>query len=514
MEFVRCMQKGMIAMMTEATYEVLVSFDELAKKRKNEILNTKDNMTITGAIYYVSNSGDDENDGKSPEKPWKTLKRVSEEKLSFGDGVCFKRGDIFRGNLTASDGVTYCAYGEGEKPKFYGWNKNLANPNLWTLYNPEKNIWKLNEKIPDCGTLVFSGGEKHSYKHIPSYRYGKFYCRFKENVLFDISEELENDLDIYWHYEDKFSVKLTKGEDFPVPDVTDDSLGELYLRCNGGNPGEVFSDIEAVVRGGIIRVGECNNVTVDNLSLKYSNFAVSAFSMNIVGLHVTNCEIGWIGGCIQSYDGTDPNYTAEKRGGVTRYGNGIEIYGGCTDYVVDNNYIYQVYDAGATHQYTTCGNKVPMNDIRYSNNLIEYCVYAIEYFLEERAHNTGSCMSGVEMCNNFLRFGGYGWGQQRHNTYTPALIKGWSYENTAENYTIHDNILDRCAYRLFHLVAQKEEYCPKMYNNTYIQKLGMTMGQYGAKENKVPEVIAFFEDADEKIKEIMKEINAKVYYIK
>ena len=53
-----------------------------------------------------------------------------------------------------------------------------------------------------------------------------------------------------------------------------------------------------------------------------------------------------------------------------------------------------------------------------------------------------------------------------------------------------------------------------MYNNTYIQKLGMTMGQYGAKENKVPEVIAFFEDADEKIKEIMKETDANVYYIK
>ena len=70
MEFVRYMQKGMITMMTEATYEVLVSFDELAKKRKNDILNTKDNMTITGAIYYVSNSGDDQNDGKSPETPW------------------------------------------------------------------------------------------------------------------------------------------------------------------------------------------------------------------------------------------------------------------------------------------------------------------------------------------------------------------------------------------------------------------------------------------------------------
>ena len=123
--------------MTEATKDVLAEFDELAEKRKREILNTKDSLKITGTAYYVSNSGSDENDGKSPEKPWKTVERVSKEKLSQGDGVCFKRGDIFRGHIVCSEGVTYCAYGEGEKPRIYGWNKNLADPTLWTLYNSE-----------------------------------------------------------------------------------------------------------------------------------------------------------------------------------------------------------------------------------------------------------------------------------------------------------------------------------------------------------------------------------------
>ena len=117
------------------------------------------------------------------------------------------------------------------------------------------------------------------------------------------------------------------------------------------------------------------------------------------------------------------------------------------------------------------------------------------------------------MCGNMLRFGGYGWGQQRHNTHTPALIKGWSYSNPAKNFSIHDNIFDRCAYRLVHLVAQKEEFLPKMYGNTYIQKYGMTLGQYGAKENAVPETIAFFEDAEKKVKEVFCDENAKVYYI-
>ena len=500
--------------MKEATIEILNGLDNQAEKLKKEILNAKDTIEIKGTTYYVSNDGNDENDGKTPETSWKTIDRVNKEQLSSGDGVRFKRGDLFRGTILSQNGVTYCAYGEGEKPKFYAWNKNLGDASLWTLYNEENNIWKLNEKILDCGTLVFNGGEKHSYKHIPSYRYGKFYCRWKENVEFDLTKELEGDLDIYWYFEDNFTTEPSKGEDFPIPVVDETCFGDLYLRCDKGNPGEVYKDIEAVPRTCIVRVWSIDDVKVDNLCMKYANFAVSAFAPNVKGLHVTNCEIGWIGGCIQTYMATDPNYTPEKRGGVTRYGNGIEVYGGCTDFLVDNNYIYQVYDAGATHQVTTFGDKFIMKDVCYSNNLMEHCVYSIEYFLEERAKDTGSIMDTIEIKNNILRYGGYGWGQQRHNTYTPSLIKGWSYDNTAKNFKIHNNIFDRCAYRLLHLVAEKEEYLPEMKNNTYVQKHGMTLGQYGAKEEKEPEIMAYFENAEEKIKTVMKEENPTVYYIK
>lgn len=498
----------------EATKEILEWLDALAEKRKQEILHTKDALRIDGSTYYVSNAGDDENDGKSPEAAWKTLKKVAEFPLSPGDGVLFRRGDLFRGTLHTQEGVSYGAYGEGEKPRFYAWDKNLSDPSLWTLFDADNHIWRLNEKILDCGTLVFNGGEKHAYKHIPSYRHGKFYCRWKEGVEFDMAAEMQNDLDIYWHYEERFSTEPSNGEDFPIPIVNAASFGDLYLRCDRGNPATVFADIEAIPKRSVVYVAENNHVTVDNLCIKYANFAVSGGGINNVGLHVTNCEIGWIGGCIMSYAGNDPNYTEEKRGGVTRFGNGIEIYGGCTDFLVDNNYIYQVYDAGASHQITTLGNTYRMTNIRYSRNLIERCAYAIEYFLEERDRHTGSGMDGVEMHDNFLRLGGYGWGQQRHNTYTPALIKGWNYENTAENYAIHDNIFDRCAYRLVHLVAEKAEYCPKMYRNTYVQKFGMTLGQYGAKENGAPEVIAFYEDAEDKLRTVMGETDATVYYLR
>ena len=498
--------------MIKANTEYLNQLEELCNKRKTEILTTKDEIQVSGTSYFVSNNGDDNNDGKTPETAWKTIKKVSETPLLEGDGVFFKRGDTFRGNVFAQKGVTYAAYGQGEKPKLYGWNKNLAEEDLWQLVDSNNNIWKLKELILDCGTLVFDGGEYHSRKLIPSYRNGKFVCREDETKPFVMANEMTRDLDIVCFYEERLTTTATKGENFPIPVIDEESFGELYLRCDKGNPAKVFTDIEAVVRGALIKVASNPNVKVDNLCLKYSCFGVSAGG-HVVGLQVTNCEIGWIGGNIQHYFGTDPNYPQGLRGSVTRYGNGVEIYGGCEDYEVSNCYIYQIYDAGVTHQITTEGNQFKLDNIRYLNNLIEYCVYSIEYFLEKTCGDTKSKITNCEIANNILRYSGYGWGQQRHNTHTPAHIKGWSYENTAENYTIHNNIFDRAAYRMLHLVAKEKESLPQMWENTYIQKLGHTLGQYGANNIAEPPVLSFAETAEEYITTIFSDKNAKVYYI-
>ena len=236
-------------------------------------------------------------------------------------------------------------------------------------------------------------------------------------------------------------------------------------------------------------------------------------SPSLRGLTVTNCELGWIGGAIQNYFGTDPNYPEGGRGTVTRYGNAIEIYGGCEGYRVENCYIYQVYDAGITHQITTNGGFYTMKDIRYAHNLIEYCVYAIEYFLEKNNGDVASYIENCEICDNILRFSGYGWGQQRHNTGTPAHIKGWSYENTARGFTVHGNIFDRAAYRMLHLVAKEPESCPAMYGNTYVQTLGGLLGQYGGNETAEPPVVPFDDRAEDVLTEVWGEKDPTVYGI-
>lgn len=74
----------------------------------------------TGTVYYVSNSGDDENDGLTPETPIKSLAKASMLPLKAGDSVLFKKGDRFVGNLhysnlagTKENPITIASYGEG-----------------------------------------------------------------------------------------------------------------------------------------------------------------------------------------------------------------------------------------------------------------------------------------------------------------------------------------------------------------------------------------------------------------
>ena len=490
---------------------ILIQTDKIAEKRKIEIKNAKDCLNVFRTTYYVSNSGDDSNDGKTENTPWKTLDKVSSSTLYPGDGVLFKRGDLFRGNVKTQPGVTYGAYGTGDKPKFYGWYEDLADANLWEEVDRKNHIYKYKKGILDAGTLVFNDGEFHSRKLIPSYRGMKYVCRNDITKPFIMKDEMTLDLDIFWEYTDTFDTTPSKGEDFPIPEVAD-KHGTLYLKCDKGNPGDVFESIEAIVRSTAFECGNNENVTIDNLCIKYYLFGARGGEKNCRGLHVSNCEIGWIGGNIMDYRGIDPNYPPGKRGSVTRFGNGIEIYGGCDDYIVENCLFYQIYDAAITFQFNT-DKKVTMTNINYKNNVIENCVYGIEWFLDQLDGETESYMENVEMSGNIIRLSGYGWGQQRHNVDTPALLKGWSYKNTARNFKIHNNILDRCAYRMIHLVAYKDEYCPKMYENTYIQYKGQTLGQYGGNEIKEPDMLVFDENAEETIKNIVKDKDAKVYIL-
>ncbi|MDQ7090567.1 MAG: right-handed parallel beta-helix repeat-containing protein [Methylococcales bacterium] len=75
------------------------------------------------ANYYVSDlTGNDANNG-SEAQPWKTIERANQEKYADNSSILFKRGEVFRGVVSADtfqSNLTFGAYGEGPNPVISG----------------------------------------------------------------------------------------------------------------------------------------------------------------------------------------------------------------------------------------------------------------------------------------------------------------------------------------------------------------------------------------------------------
>ena len=102
--------------------------------------------------YYVANTGNDANDGRSSDKPLQTLAKVSQLALQPGDVVLFRRGDTFSGTLsirqsgTATKPIRFDAFGTGKKPVLAG----SVPVTGWTKLST--NRWQA--ACPDCGDRV------------------------------------------------------------------------------------------------------------------------------------------------------------------------------------------------------------------------------------------------------------------------------------------------------------------------------------------------------------------------
>lgn len=76
-------------------------------------------------FYVDARSGQDEYDGQTPQRAWRSLNRVNAADLKPGDTVRFKSGDTWRGTLVPASGdasapITYTSFGPGPKPVLLG----------------------------------------------------------------------------------------------------------------------------------------------------------------------------------------------------------------------------------------------------------------------------------------------------------------------------------------------------------------------------------------------------------
>ena len=387
--------------------------------RINSIRNSANNTDLvwTGSNvrnYYVSSSiGNDSNSGTDSDHPWKTLAKVNAKLNDAGStykyNIYLKRGDTWRGQYLKTyktNNVTITTYGSGAKPVIMGSPENGANASKWTQV--ATNIWKYtgSDSWADVGNIVFNNGESFGRKVVQLYVKNDKVTTLTDythptagaqSVAFSSYTDLKNDLDFY--HDKNF-------------EGGSGATGYLYLYSTS-NPGSRFSSIEFSVDQHGIEIYKANNVRVDNICVKYvGGHGIAGNGLNLQNIFIGNCEFGWIGGSIidridQSSIGTTGVFADE------RYGNGVEIYGGCNNFRVQNNYIYQCFDAGITQQYncksqTDSDHTANQLNIYYNNNVIENCNYSIEYFLSNCPSGNSSYISNFQITNNIMWNAGKG----------------------------------------------------------------------------------------------------------
>ena len=112
-----------------------IKIEKKARKLKNKILRAKSDYSVNGVVYYVSADGDDSNSGTNQHQPFKSLNKINSLNLQRGDVVLFRRGDMWRGCIHTKAGVTYSAYGKGDKPILNGSPLNAAQSGRWLETN-------------------------------------------------------------------------------------------------------------------------------------------------------------------------------------------------------------------------------------------------------------------------------------------------------------------------------------------------------------------------------------------
>ncbi len=278
-------------------------------------------------VRYFSNDGDDAADGLTPKTAWRTLEKLGKD-LPAGAEARLRRGDVFYGmadlkpGLSAERPTVLTAYGEGAKPEICAFKIAKPDPSVWTPTGTN-NLWRI-----DLGD-----DSKFDGNHMT--RSG--------NVGF-----LKVDGRLFGR---KFFAKLKNRPSRPW-DFIDDRRSLT-----------VFSTVNPALAAKDIRIAPCMGTLPFRDHIVVSNIIVrgtGAHGANGSGvdIHFFDCEFREIGG----------SHLWGHGAGVSRYGNGVECWGGCRDMEVRRCVFADVYDVGFTLQ----GRQAPFS---WENIHVSDCVF-------------------------------------------------------------------------------------------------------------------------------------------
>lgn len=486
-----------------------------ADERRASILNTPTTIvksdtyvmgeSYSGTSYYVSNRGSDKNDGKSPETPFATPDALRKVKLKYGDAIFFERGSVWRAielpwEVRQVEGLTFSAYGEGPKPAFYGSEENGSGSKKWELHYEDasgKKIWKFYRELTEVATIVLNG-EIVVQRDI-AYWDGDSYFQMDDSH-WELTGEA---YDMTAHLPDMWC--------FPAlayPDMRTENLGDtlfqswdhktgkaifyagpLYFRCDAGNPGELYEDIEFIMPYAFCS-GMSDDQTFDNLCIKYSSSALgSGFDGTKEACNgvVQNCEVGWMGGNVFSYvTGLESGDTRIMLNfGLYGRNGGAMTFAG-SNYTIRNNYVHDAFQEGiALETFDGCdtmqGSTVSGNLIERTTQGILLCNWDLEVdpehiFKDILVEDNLVLDTGT---NNFLS----NTDLTNYNHINAVALAGGPCAN--ENMVIRNNIFAFSTKALVRINSFSEEYSRVFDGNTYIQSAegGPSDGENGINTN-------------------------------
>ena len=399
-------------------------YDEIlaaADARRDTFSGRTTETEAEGTVYYISNSGNDENDGLSPETAWATLGRAFETHwpltrnfLQPGDAVLLERGGTWYvspddiDGLTSDaynivEGVTLGAYGEGARPVIRGDIPQANDPDFWTPYHSENGvqIWTCAEKLQDSNVLVLNGGKEWADEVMPHWSTVlNDYCN-ADGEPFDVISELKNDR-TFCLLQDLDGYSERQDLSNPV------HRGTLYFRCDEGNPAEVFDEISLPQAQTGLALH--TDAALADLDLRYFTCLAAEMSSydGHTGQQVRNCEVSWCGGLLHEYQPTD-----EGPDGVLRpycAGGALQVSGSGNS--VRDSYIHHCGPMTLICSVHVQGPGVyTYEDMTYSGNLLEYCGAPVHIADLAKMDDPGAegFISNYTFTDNIVMNSGEGW---------------------------------------------------------------------------------------------------------
>lgn len=311
----------------------------------------------SGKTYYVAADGKDENDGLSQNSPMSFI-MASATAFEGGDRVLLKRGDVFYGTLqpmttstSPNNRVEIGTYGTGELPRI-------------SLAKITTKKWL---KVAN-GFYRYDLGINGSYEGLQN---------GVSNVAF--AEDAKGKK---WGVRQKDAVSCINEYDFYC------DRDFIYMKTSK-EPHTALGALTLAMHGSAVKVG--SNMNISDLHIKYSGgHGINLQKSGVSNFKITGCVIEDIGG---AQHGTD---------GWTKFGNGIELYGGASNGVIAKNIIRNTYDVGFT-----CQGGGTWTNITVNENIFSYNTQALEIWTSGGA-NTG--VNGLKFENNICINQGEGWG--------------------------------------------------------------------------------------------------------